>query len=148
MIKDIIIRKATRNDVHGLNKLINQLGHSLSFDEMDAILMKYLYTPNHNVFVVELSGNVVGCAGLIICHYLTRTTNFAQLVSFVIDEQFRNQQIGSILLSYLENYSQEHGCVKIQLTSGLHRQVSGAHRFYLNNGYKVDTTKFFIKELN
>ncbi len=148
MVKEVVIREATRDDLAGLNKLINQLGHSISSDEMDAILTRYLQTPNHHVFIVELYGEVIGCAGLIICHYLTKYANFSQLVSFVIDERFRNQQIGSILLSYLENYSQEHGCVKIQLTSGLHRQVSGAHRFYLNNGYRIGTTKFFIKELN
>lgn len=66
----------------------------------------------------------------------------------VVDEQQRGAKIGSRLLNFVENYAKAQGCDKIELTSGLHRRQTGAHKFYLSHDYQGDLTQYFVKKLS
>ncbi|TXJ03369.1 MAG: N-acetyltransferase [Neisseriales bacterium] len=68
--------------------------------------------------------------------------------ALVVDDEQRGAKIGSQLLNFAENYAKAQGCDKIELTSGLHRRQSGAHKFYRNHGYQSDLTQYFMKKLS
>lgn len=130
-----------------MRELIHQLGYAITLEEMQQTLKHYLSSPDYTVFVAEVDQQVIACAGLVIIRYLHLRANLAQLITLVVDNSLRNNKIGELLLQHVENYSREHGCVKIQLTSAMQRRESGAHSFYMKHGYQTDAMQYFVKEL-
>ena len=63
----------------------------------------------------------------------------------VAEEKARGQGVGSALVARAEEWAVEHGALRIQLTSALHRE--SAHEFYKARDYEhtgVRLTKVFV----
>lgn len=58
----------------------------------------------------------------------------------VVDEAWRNQGVGKLLLEWLEGRARQAGCDVLALDSGVQR--SGAHRFYFREGMHVSSFCF------
>ena len=147
-MKQVIIRKVIPSDVTVLVKLIEQLGYSITLSELQANIELCLSDKHYSIFVAETQGEIYGFIGLITASWLHRNGSWAKVLALVVDEEQRGAEIGSQLLNFAENYAKTQGCDKIELTSGLHRRQSGAHKFYLSHGYQSDLTQYFMKKLS
>lgn len=147
-MKQVIIREVVSSDEAILIKLIEQLGYSITLSELQANIELCLSDKHYNIFVAEIQDEICGFIGLITARWLHRNGSWAKVLALVVDEEQRGAKIGSQLLNFAENYAKAQGCDKIELTSGLHRHQSGAHKFYRNHGYQSDLTQYFMKKLS
>jgi GNAT superfamily N-acetyltransferase len=65
-------------------------------------------------------------------------------MAMVVKNKYRRLGIGRELLIALETSARQRGCVRIELTSGIHRE--DAHTFYEAQGYS-EKRKRFVKVL-
>ncbi|EDX83491.1 acetyltransferase, GNAT family [Synechococcus sp. PCC 7335] len=66
--------------------------------------------------------------------------SLGRITVFVVGLEFREHGVGTALLSSLEKWFKENNCLRIEVTSGDHREA--AHRFYEARGYIQDERRF------
>ena len=147
-MKQVIIRDVLSSDTAALVVLSYQLGYSINQAEMLANIELCHNSSHYKIFVAELEHKICGFIGLTVARWLHRNGSWAKILALIVDEQQRGAKIGSQLLNFAENYAKTQGCDKIELTSGLHRRQSGAHKFYLEHGYQCDLTQYFMKKIS
>lgn len=64
----------------------------------------------------------------------------------VSSEQQRSRGAGKLLMDWLKQYAREQGCRQLHLDSGVTRHA--AHRFYLREGFAINSHHFAITGLN
>ena len=92
------------------------------------------------MWVAEVSGRVVGLAGVFVHLALEYDGNYGRLLGLVVDEPFRGQGIGQKLLDQTERWLRERGVNRLTLTSG--KQRTEAHKFYRRLGYAETGFRF------
>lgn len=138
------MRKAEKKDAERLINLMDQLGYKIGAETLHKNLDLY----GTAVFVAEIEGEVVGCLAYHILPQFHSEERYMRIVSLVVDQRHRNQGIGKKLLQEAEKIATKNRCAVIELTSAAHRIPSGAHAFYLGQGYKADGEKvYFRKEI-
>ncbi len=65
-----------------------------------------------------------------------------RLLAFVIHSDSRRKGYGKKLLKASENYALKRDCVALTMNSGNRDERSGAHHFYLDNGYEMKSLGF------
>jgi GNAT superfamily N-acetyltransferase len=66
-------------------------------------------------------------------------------MALVVADCARRSGVGKRLVRSLEKLARDAGCVKMEVTSGAHRE--GAHAFYGELGY-IEEPKRFVKVLH
>ncbi len=105
---------------------------------------------NGKVIVAEFEGKIVGFTGFSIKAQENEKLLFhrSHLHGYIhdlyIDDNYRNQQIGTKLLQLAEDYFKEQGCEFSRLT--VFATNNKAHEFYKRNNYK-DRNIDLIKQL-
>jgi GNAT superfamily N-acetyltransferase len=101
--------------------------HQAAFDEIEA-------SPNDELIVAELDGDVIGVAQLTFIPGISRNGARRLLIEAVrVDQRMRGMRIGELLMEHAHARGRERGCVLAQLTSD--KQRPEAHRFYNRLGY-------------
>jgi GNAT superfamily N-acetyltransferase len=139
------IRPPRVDDYGKIADLAGQLGYP-STKEQIGRRMEGINDDDHAVFVAEVSrGRIAGWVGM----YIFRSVEMDHctfISGLVVDEAFRSQGVGKILLNAAEDWARIRGCNAICVSSNLTR--SRAHGFYLGNGYRsVKTQITFLKSL-
>ncbi|MBS1932619.1 MAG: GNAT family N-acetyltransferase [Bacteroidetes bacterium] len=112
---EIIYRQSTPDDTVGIKNLLQQ--NNLPFEDISEGKVK---------FIVALNGkNITGCIGL------ESVDGDGLLRSFVVDENFRNKNIGNELLNKLVSYSFDHG------VKTLHLLTTTAARYFERKGFST-----------
>lgn len=97
----------------------------------------------YRLVYLQVEGEVVACAGFHI-----QTTLFLGKYMYVDDlvtaEKQRSKRYGEKMLDWLKVYARNEGCENLTLCSGVQR--FDAHRFYLNQGFKI-ASHYFSQEL-
>ena len=97
--------------------------------------------PGYNLLVAEDRGMVVGTMVLLIVPNLAHNAcPWAIVENVIVDNKYRGQQVGRLLMEYAINQAQEAGCYKLMLTSNKKRR--GAHRFYRSLGFEATAHGF------
>lgn len=138
------IRKARREDVSAIVRLLanDPLGqqreayqdplpasYNLAFEDINQDKNNYL-------MVVEDKGQVIGTAQLTVITYLTyQGGKRAQVEAVRIDEAYRGQGIGKLILEWMIKKAQELGCHVVQLTTDKKRPE--ALEFYKKLGFSA-----------
>ncbi|HRH56585.1 MAG TPA: GNAT family N-acetyltransferase [Chitinophagales bacterium] len=143
-MQNITFSDATLEDADALLSLVHQLEHFISKESLLNNLSRNLADKDYRIFVAKYNNTVVAFAELHFTHFIHETNPRARLTSFCVDSTFRNKNIGSEFLKYIEEFCRTINYLRIELTSNIRR--SDAHRFYENNGY-VFASKRFYKEL-
>jgi GNAT superfamily N-acetyltransferase len=139
------IRVAQPQDFLRIAELAGQLGYPSSPNEIAGRLAGIKYSDDHAVFVAQLGGEVAGWLGVYVCRTVEADAR-AEISGMVVDEKFRSQGIGPLLLARAEEWAREKGCRAISLRSNVIRDR--AHSFYERHGYKhTKTQKSFRKDL-
>tara|TARA_Y100000591_G_scaffold332209_1_gene368689 strand:- start:2942 stop:3394 length:453 start_codon:yes stop_codon:yes gene_type:complete len=96
--------------------LLNQLTDAqiISFIDFKNIIENL--HKDHNIFLLKQDTNIIGSITLIIEQKLIHNGKcIAHIEDFVIDKNYRNQGLSSLLLNYVKKLSQERNCYKIIL---------------------------------
>ncbi len=140
----VLIRDATRADLHRLIELLTQLSLDEPLDEpgppplpsYHAALEEILSDPRQRLLVVETSGRVVGTLVVVIVPNLTHQGQpYAIIENVVVDPRARGSGYGGLLIKAAIEIAREAGCYKVSLTSNKRR--SDAHRFYERLGFEA-----------
>ena len=136
------IRKACRNDVPHIVQLLSNdsLGKTRE-SYKDPLPQEYYdaYTEidsdkNNCLIVVEDNGKIIGTSQLTIITYLTyRGGKRGQIEGVRIDEAYRGQGIGKLMIEWAIGKSRELGCHVVQLT--MDKQRDETIQFYKKLGF-------------
>lgn len=142
-MSNLNIRAAQPSDASALQELLHQLEHPLSKTAVLEKINRYKLPPYH-LMVIEVDNQIVGFASLHCYDVFYDIGYIGRITAFCVDQEFRSKGIGQKLLQAAEDYFLQHSCIRIEVSSNERR--AGAHRFYLENGFIINS-KRFIKQL-
>jgi len=91
--------------------------------------------PNHDLFVADIEGTVVGVLQLSFIPHLTYEGGWrAQIEGVRVSEEFRSRGVGQALFESAISRARDRGCHLVQLTTDKRRPE--ALKFYLGLGFK------------
>lgn len=139
----VTVRQATPSDASSVAHLVTLLGYSSTAEQMEGRLQAMLARPEYVLFLAEVEPTVVGLVGAYLTLGLELDRPYGRLTGLVVDEGWRGQGIGRLLLETVEGWLKERGASLLLITSGLHRVE--AHEFYRHLGYKQTGLRFAKK---
>jgi len=109
-----MIREFDHKDKEGVLECLKEVWSITSID--DNFLSDYL--SNHNIlYVIDLDGEIAGCATLHLQKKLIRNGSTAGFIEdVVVKEKYRNNKLGESLISHLVDKAKENQCYKIVLS--------------------------------
>ena len=130
----MIIREWEIKDFMGIISLIqNELGYDdISSDIYDRIMRIYR-DDNYQTFVAEDNGTVVGFVGIMRGLALELDGEYVRVIALAVSGSYRNNGVGTMLETHVEDYAHQTGANSIVISSGLRRL--DAHSFYEKRGY-------------
>ena len=140
------VRPATTADTVPISTLCDQLGYPASSEQVEQRIKAIQHQDDHTLLVAQGSdSNLLGWVHIFL-RPLVVTELEAELGGLIVDERYRGQGIGKLLMRHAEVWSSEKGCQAIRLRSNTIRK--NAHAFYERIGYgKIKTSWVFRKEL-
>ena len=140
---NVFIRQAALSDAPSIAQMVTQLGYQTTAAQMENRLQAMLAHPEYVLFLAETDHTVVGLVGAYLTLGLEIDGPYGRLTGLVVDEGWRGQGIGRMLLEAVEDWLKECGASLLLITSGLHR--AEAHGFYRHLGYEETGLRFAKK---
>ena len=137
----MIFSEATIHDADGILPLIHQLEHFISIETLLNNLKKNIEHPEYCIFVAKEDETVIAFAELHFTQFIHEAKPRARLTAYCVDEKYRNKNVGSEFLKFLENFCKLQHVSRLELTSNIKR--ADAHRFYEKNGYAFMSKRFY-----
>jgi len=146
-MQNIQIRKCEINDFQAIFPLIKQLIPKKEFnpDIMLEIFNRCLKNPDAYYLCAVVGDRLVGFCSLIISTYLAFQGETGYIRELVVDENVRNQDIGTALIEYAREQAKERGCLQLDLASALHRE--DAHKFYEKRGFNKTAFHYTLSSI-
>jgi len=142
---EIQIRKASKNDIKGLCRLMEQLnGRPLLPEEMERRLDFIEGSPTEELYVCAETagaGALLGALGFRLRENIENMSRYGEVSLLVTDRKVRRRGVGRSLMAFAEHLAAERGCIGTWLASGMGR-VNEAHVFYKSLGYEVTGYRF------
>jgi len=136
----MVIREANIQDVLAIQRLLAQLGYPDLPEEAVLEKINRYHSKDYRVLVGETDLNVIGFISLHWFEIFHSTGKIGRISAFCIDELFRSEGFGRLLLEAAEIFLVKQGCKKIEVTSNIRRIRT--HEFYLERGYGEDSRRF------
>ncbi len=138
------VRDALASDAQRIASLAGQLGYQVSTAHVARVLNALNGERAVLVAVVPRAG-VIGWIGVALRNSLIESGR-AHIEGLVVEDEYRGNGIGQLLVESAEAWAQRHGCTSMRLVSNVVRER--AHEFYKRLGYDVLKTQHaFNKEL-
>jgi len=99
----------------------------------------------YQIAYVEKDGEVLCVAGFVICNKLAWQKHI-YVDDLVTDAAVRSTGAGKFIMDWLKNHAREHGCKQLHLDSGVQRFA--AHKFYLREGFELNSHHFGISDFS
>jgi len=145
-----VVRLATEGDIPRILELYRQLvittspaeqRRSPSLDDWRRVFAEINASPGHELLVAEEEGEVVGTMVLLIVPNLSHSVlPWALVENVVVDQKYRHQGIGKMLMNYAIARAKEAGCYRLGLSSDKRRKE--AHQFYRSLGFEASAHGF------
>lgn len=138
-----IIRKLSHYDYEKYLNLISQFRPTIfTLEEYTNTLNKI--ENNSTIWVVEFNNQLIGTATIIYEYkFIYNIVKSAHIEDVCIDQKFRNNGIGKLLIDYLVNEALHNKCYKIILDCN-----ENLEKFYKKSGFEkngIQMSKYFIK---
>jgi ribosomal protein S18 acetylase RimI-like enzyme len=130
MPTDIVVRKAQAEDAEVVVGLIKQLGSDSSITA--AYVSSYLEGTNNKILLAERQGRVDGLLSYSVRPDLFHAGNSMLIEELVVDENFRGEGVGSLLINALMERLKELDCREVCLA--VMPDNEPAIRFYRSHG--------------
>ena len=143
---DVFIRDARIADSRAVARLADQLGYSVTVDDIEARLGKIRQNTDERVIVAENSeGVVVGWTTFGITEHI-HSKPYVEVSGFVVEQDFRGKGVGRKIIDEVERWTRDKGLLTIRLHANVTRKA--AHMFYQAIGFeKIKEQYAFRKEL-
>ena len=141
---NFIIREAVDQDADQIAGLLKALGYPKTPDFVRQKMAALSQNAGDFLLVGEASGRVIGVAHLHVAELFHEAGRLGRIMALVVTDHARRSGVGRSLMRSLERLARDAGCVKMEVTSGAHRE--GAHAFYESLGY-LQEPKRFVKVL-
>jgi len=144
---ELQIRKASKEDIKGLCRLMEQLnGRPLLPEEMERRLDFIDRNPSEELYVCTETTKgdqtaILGALGFRIRENLQNMSRYGEVSLLVTDRRVRRRGIGKGLMDFAERLATERNCIGTWLASGMGR-VNEAHVFYKSLGYEITGYRF------
>lgn len=129
----IVVRPFDIADAGAVAGLLGQLDYPVEYEAQ--VVERYTrlaMDAAQAVYVAVLLDEIVGLLHFSrIC--LLASDGYVEVHALVVDEAVRGRGVGARLMQTAEAWSAKHGCDRVRLRSGMHRE--DAHRFYQSIGY-------------
>jgi GNAT superfamily N-acetyltransferase len=145
-----IVRVATESDIPRILELYRQLVITTAPVELEQkpslkdyrqVFAQISAVPGLELLVAEREGEVVGSLVLFIAPNLSHGgLPWALVEDVIVDQKYRRQGVGKLLMDYAIARAKEAGCYRIGLSSDKSRQE--AHQFYRALGFKTSAHGF------
>ena len=139
-----MIRPATVEDAHVIEKLLTELGYADTSSFISTRINELLEHPDAMLFLYELEGFPVALLSLHIIPQIALFGSFLRISYFIVEENARSLKIGSELEAFTTHIAQEKGCDRIEVHC--YERRKDAHRFYEQHGY-VESSKYYVKQI-
>jgi GNAT superfamily N-acetyltransferase len=130
---EIFIRRIAEQDAEAINALSIQLGYTIPIEQTLANIRSVLGTKGHNAFVAILENKIIGWIGVAEALQI-ESSPFCEIRGVIVDERYRGQGIGKLLIEKVKQWSQETGNKTLRLRCNMIRKE--AHLFYQHLGFK------------
>jgi GNAT superfamily N-acetyltransferase len=130
-----LIRRIKREDIEEIIPLFHQLWPGIKLDpkEIMEILNIYIQENNYDMYCY-VNEKIQGLITITQRDAFYYGGKVAIIEDLVVDEKYREHDIGRILVEFVENELKRKGIKTIELASDLHRNQ--AHEFWEKLGYK------------
>jgi len=125
-------------------EILVQLRPQYSLEAMVAQIKKQQES-GYQIACARIDEKMVSVAGFVVCEKLAWGKHI-YIDDLVTDEANRSTGAGTALIRWLKAYGAKLGCRQLHLDSGVVR--FDAHRFYLRNGFNIDSHHFSIADIN
>ena len=142
---DLHIRRADAGDVGSLASLMGELGYPLSEADMANRMDYVAASPEDEIFVAEVAGEVVGMIGLRVSECIDRVGRYGEITALCVSSNHRRQGVATGLIRHIENVLTGLGVAACHVCAGMHREHEG-HKFYQRMGFEPTGVRF-IKSL-
>lgn len=133
---DIKIRKATENDFEKVYPLFEQLwpNKELDKDSLKTVFNRGVNSYTDELLCLDYSNKMIGFCAYAIVNNFWQAGYISYMYAMVIDEKFRGQGYGTMLIKEAIKDSRAKGLKRLELDSGFHREK--AHEFYTKLGFE------------
>ncbi|MBN2443517.1 MAG: GNAT family N-acetyltransferase [Spirochaetales bacterium] len=141
----MLIRNVKTEDYKSIHTLSLQLGYNYPIDKVKSKINDLLNNDDHFILVAvnEEINKIIGYIHLE--RYRTLySDDLLNILGIVVEENYRNKGIGSMLLAEAEKIALIKNCIGIRANSGTYRKDT--HIFYQKKGFEdVKDQKRFVK---
>ena len=128
----ILLREVQPDDAEQVVLLSKQLGYEISLNAVKGNI-EILNNENGNkVFVAEYEQAVIGWIGVAYV-LIIQSLPFCEVRGLVVDEQFRNKNIGKLLVEKASGWCKEKTCTTLRVRCNVKRE--SIHSFYRHFGF-------------
>lgn len=136
----VVIRSPSTRDLEGLTVLLGELGYPTSVQAVERRLSRLTRQANVAVFVADRGAAPIGLATAHVLSVIHVDDPVAMLTALIVDEHYRGQGVGRILVHTVETWAKGCGAYRIVVATGLARE--GAHAFYERLGYEHTARRY------
>jgi len=138
----VSIREALPADAGRIVALASQLGYDVPLQHVERLLKRSRPDSVILVAVVPRAG-VVGWT-MVTQEETLIASRRADLHGLVVEDEFRGQRIGELLMQAAEEWGRKRKCSTLRLLSNVTRER--AHGFYLRLGYEIIKTEHVFQK--
>jgi GNAT superfamily N-acetyltransferase len=135
----LTVRPAAAEDAEQMVPLLEELGYPNDPHVVRERLAKVPRDDSQVLVAEDEDGRLIGLATMQVKWALHRPAD-ARLGSLVVASRVRGRGVGRLLLDAVERWAADHGCTRVELTSGSQR--TDAHAFYEHCGYHSESRRF------
>jgi len=128
------IRPAKASDAPKIADLLGELGYAVHPSFILARLNLLHGRPDASVLVAEAAENVIGVVAVHLFPLFHADVWTGRITALVVSAHHRRRGIGRLLLDAAEGFAWNHGCTRVEVTSGGTHEP--APQFYESHGYQ------------
>ena len=138
-----VVQLKSDDNIEQVAQVLVQLRAQYSITDLVEQIQKQ-QTNGYQIAYVQSKDSILCVAGFAISEKLAWGKHL-YVDDLVTNEANRSSGAGAFMLKWLKAYCKEQGCKQLHLDSGV--QKFAAHRFYLNNRFKIASHHFSITDL-
>lgn len=137
-----MIRAFKDKDITPCIQLMADLGYPTDEQSLQTRWRHLLQQADYHLLVVEENHQVLGFVGFQKMYFFETDGAYCRILALVVSSENRRKGLATKLLDAVSDFARAEGCRALALNSGLTDQRSGAHQFYKQYGFSMQTAGF------
>ena len=137
-----MIRAFKDKDITPCVQLMADLGYPTDEQSLQTRWRHLLQQADYHLLVVEENHQVLGFVCFQKMYFFETDGAYFRILALVVSSEHRRKGLATKLLDAVSDFARAEGCRALALNSGLTDQRSGAHQFYKQYGFSMQTAGF------